>query len=263
MTGIDHSRRATELETARRKRRPIAPLTDADPQLTIRDAYRIAQVGIRSRIERGAKLVGHKIGLTSRTVQRQLGVGEPDYGALLDEMEFAAGSIVPAGLLIAPRVELEFAFHLGTDLKGPGVTAADVAAATESVQPAVEIVDSRIADWRITLPDTIADNASSGGFVLGGKRTPLRDLDPAASVKLAANGKVEEEGRVDAVLGNPVHAVVWLANALAEQGESLAAGQVVLSGACTPMVPARPGVRYAGDFGRFGVVDVAFEGLAW
>ncbi len=170
---------ATALRAARENSRPVAPLTEATPDLTVDQAYAIAARNVAARVAGGARVVGHKIGLTSVAVQQQLGVGEPDYGTLLDDMEIADGGVMSLAAFIAPRVELELAFHLGAPLRGPGIGVADVQAATESVQAAIEIVDSRVADWRITLADTVADNASSGAFVLGGPRVPLRALDPA------------------------------------------------------------------------------------
>lgn len=259
MTDEELRQWSAALETARRTTTPIAPLTDSVPDLTVADAYEIGRAGIATRVAAGARVVGHKIGLTSKAVQEQLGVSSPDYGALLDDMAVPSGGTIPAGTLIAPRVELEFAFHLGADLGADGVTAADVLAATDAVQPAIEIVDSRIADWRITLADTVADNASSGAFVLGGERVAIADVDlPAAEAVLSADGEVVERGRADAVLGDPVRAVVWLANALGALGTTLAAGDVVLSGACTRMYAAAPGNAFRGDFGPFGAVEVTF-----
>jgi 2-keto-4-pentenoate hydratase len=254
----EQERWATLLEQARRERRPIPPLTDADPELSVGDAYAIAQRGVATRLATGRRLVGRKIGLTSDAVQQQLGVDQPDYGALLDDMQLADGAVVPADLFVSPRVELEFAFHLDRPLTGPGVTRDEVAAATASVQPAIEIVDSRIADWRIALADTIADNASSGAFVLGGERLPIERLDLGAEVALLRDGEPLERGRPDAVLGDPCLAVAWLANALGELGTTLEAGQIVLSGACTRMAAASPGDAFSGDFGPFGTVTIAF-----
>jgi 2-keto-4-pentenoate hydratase len=254
----EHERWATLLEQARTGRQAIPPLTDSRPELSVADAYAIAQRGLAARLAQGRRLIGHKIGLTSTVVQQQLGVDQPDYGALLDDMQLADRAEVPAALLISPRVELEFAFHLGRPLRGPGLTREEVAAATESIQPAIEIVDSRIADWRIALADTVADNASSGAFVLGGERLPLEHLDLDTDVTLLRGGELLERGRPDAVLGDPCVAVAWLANALGELGTTLEAGQVVLSGACTRMAAAAPGDAFTGDFGPFGTVAITF-----
>jgi 2-keto-4-pentenoate hydratase len=259
MNKLDVERWAEALDRARRDRIAIEPLTATEPQLGLSDAYAIAQRGLARRLDDGARLVGHKLGLTSVAVQKQLGVDQPDYGGLLDDMVISSGASVPADLFIAPRVELEFAFHLSDRLAGPGIAEADVLAATKAVQPAIEIVDSRIVDWRITLADTVADNASSGAFVLGGESLAASELDPSTAVQLNADGDLLEQGRADAVLGNPLRAVAWLANTLAAFGAELAAGQIVLSGACTRMAPALPGATYVGDFGRFGTVEVNFE----
>jgi 2-keto-4-pentenoate hydratase len=255
-----HETWADRLEAARLRRRPIAPITDAEPDLSIDDAYAIATFVVDARRAAGATIVGHKIGLTSVAVQQQLGVDQPDYGALLSDMRVEDGATAPSSL-IAPRVELELAFTLADALTGPGVTPEDVTAATATVRPAIEIVDSRIADWRITLGDTVADNASSGAFVLGGNPTAIDRLDPTAlDVALHRNDENVAEGNTGAVLGDPRLAVAWLANALARHGARLAAGEVVLSGACTRMVEAAPGDTFVGDFGALGRVTVSFGG---
>jgi 2-keto-4-pentenoate hydratase len=251
---------ADRLEEARRSRTPISPITAAEPDLSVDDAYAIATVAVNARLAAGAVLVGHKIGLTSVAVQQQLGVDQPDYGALLSDMRVAAGATVPP-TLIAPRVELELAFVLAEDLAGPDVTVDDVTAATAAVHPAIEIVDSRIADWRITLADTVADNASSGAFVVGETSMALHEFDAAdLDVTLHRNGTAIETGNTSAVLGDPRVAVAWLANALAAYGTGLAAGEVVLSGACTRMVDATAGDTFTGDFGVLGRVTVTFGG---
>lgn len=248
---------AEALREARARRRPIPPLTDAAPGLLVEDAYAIAASNVARRLAHGAHVVGHKIGLTSPAVQAQLGVDEPDYGALLDEMELADGATIERGDFIVPRVELELAFHLADRLAGPGVTAEDVRGATACVQPAIELVDSRIADWRIRLADTVADAASSAAFVLGGRRVPIADFDPAAVEVALYNGdELLERGRSDAVLGDPCAAVAWLANTLGPFGDALEPGHVVLSGACTRMVAAQAGDRFRGDFGALGTVSL-------
>lgn len=250
---------AARLTQAAADRRPIAPLTDAMSDLAIGDAYAIAQRIVDDRVNRGARVVGHKIGLTSPVVQQQLGVCEPDFGALLDVMQLPDGGAVDAGRFIAPRVELELAFELGERLAGPGVTVADVRRATAAVQPAFELVDSRIADWRIRLADTVADRASSAAFVLGGERRALDQLDTTALVvSLRRGDEVIETGTSSAVLGDPCAAVAWLANALTKLGTTLEPGNVVLSGACTRMVDAYAGDAFTGDFGPLGEIGLAF-----
>jgi 2-keto-4-pentenoate hydratase len=262
LSNSDYQRWADRLESARLAQTPIPPLTDELGDLSTGDAYAIARCAIKRRLDAGAKPVGHKIGLTSTAVQEQLGVDSPDYGTLLDDMSLHGGAVIGARRLIAPKVELELAFHLGQPLAGPGVTVDDVNTATDYVMPAVEIADSRIAGWRIRLADTIADNASAGAFVLGATQRRLDEVDVAGvEVALRRDGDVVERGRSDAVLGDPRLAVAWLANALAAFGDSLHAGDVVLSGACTRMVDARPGDAFVGDFGRLGTVRVSFEAL--
>jgi 2-keto-4-pentenoate hydratase len=250
---------ALALEHARLERAPIDPFSASNGGLEVAGAYAISQLGIARRIEAGDAVIGHKIGLTSPVVQQQLGIDRPDFGTLLETMRLTSGAVVPRELLIQPRVELELAFRLARPLGGPCVTAEDVSEATASVQPAIEIVDSRIANWRIGLLDTIADNASSGAFVLGGNPRPLSEIDIASVVvELRRNDEVVARGRSDAVLGDPREAVAWLANELTTHGTRLQPGHVVLSGACTVMVDARPGDRFVGDFGGLGQVEVAF-----
>jgi len=245
---------------ARRSATALPPLTDAYPSLSVQEAYRIARQGVEADIQDGAVLVGHKIGLTSVAVQRQLGVDSPDYGALLDTMEIADGATVDPADYIAPRVELELAFRLKSSLRGPSVTAEDVRAATGSVQAAIELVDSRIVDWRITLADTVADRASSAAFVVGGTQRSLDELDvKAVAVELYRNGELVERGRSDAVLGDPCAAVAWLANALAEFGEVLEAGEIVLSGACTKMVSIAPGDTYRATYAGLGELTLGVK----
>lgn len=250
---------AARLAQAAADRRPIAPLTDAVDDLAVQDAYAIARRIVDRRVQGGARPVGHKIGLTSPAVQQQLGVSEPDFGVLLDVMELPDGGAVEAGRFIAPRVELELAFHLGERLAGPGVTVADVRQATAAVQPAFELVDSRIEGWRIRLADTVADSASSAAFVLGGERRALDHVDTTAvTVRLRRGGEVVETGVSSAVLGDPCAAVAWLANALTGLGATLEPGDVVLSGACTRMVDARAGDAFTGDFGSLGEIGLEF-----
>ena len=245
---------------ARQTATPIAPLTDAYPHLSVSDAYAIARRGVAADLAGGTRIVGHKIGLTAIAVQQQLGVDTPDYGALLDVMQIVDGSLLDAADYIAARVELELAFWLSKPLRGPGVSAEDVRAATGTVQAAIELVDSRIADWRITLPDTIADRASSAGFIVGGPHRTLDEVDVAAvEVSLYRNGALAESGCSDAVLGDPCVAVAWLANALGELGETLEAGEVVLSGACTKMVSIAPGDEYRATYAGFGELTLGVK----
>lgn len=259
--GISHDpltkRLSAALIQARTTRLPIEPLTDAYPDLTVQAAYAIAARGVEGDIAGGAQLVGHKIGLTAEAVQRQLGVSTPDYGALLDVMEIEDGGVISAGSYISPRIELELAFKLTSPLRGPGVTTADVRDATETVHPAIELVDSRIAGWRIKLADTVADRGSAAGFVLGAQGFTLDQLDVAkVVVQLERNGAIVETGRSDAVLGDPCAAVAWLANALADLDQTLQAGDIVLSGACTKMVDVVPGDAYRAIYAGMGELSL-------
>jgi 2-keto-4-pentenoate hydratase len=243
---------------ARESRVPIAPLTETYPGLSVADAYAVAKHGTQADVAAGARVVGHKIGLTAVAVQQQLGVDTPDYGALLDTMQVPDGGILRFSDYIAARVELELAFVLGKSLKGPGVTAADVRAATKSVHTAIEVVDSRIADWRIKLADTVADRASAGAFVVGVVPHAVDDIDlTKVAVQLRRNGEIVESGSSEAVLGDPAVAVAWLANALGELGETLEVDEIVLSGACTRMVSIAPGDEYAATFGGLGELALA------
>jgi 2-keto-4-pentenoate hydratase len=237
---------------------PIEPVTSVVPDLDVAQAYAIQSIGVERRVAAGRRVVGHKIGLTAKAVQRQLGVDVPDYGALLDDMVVSDGGSIDRGSLIAPRVEVEVAFVLGSPLRGPGITEDDVLAAVSHVTAAIEIVDSRIADWRITLGDTIADNASSGALVLGTPRAAA-DVDIGAlGARLVRGGELVEEGTTAAVLGHPATAVTWLANALGELGTSLPAGAIVLSGAATRMVDAAAGDHFVAELDELGSVSVSF-----
>lgn len=249
---------AEALRDAERRAVPIEPLA-AQYAMTVDQGYRIQELAIEQRVARGEQVTGMKIGLTSAVMQRQLGVHEPDYGHLLNAMEYPDGAEIAIDRLIAPRVEGEIAFHLACDLTGPGVTAADVMGATDTVFPALEVIDSRIRDWRITQADTIADNASAAAFVLGRPgRSPVGlDLTTVGLV-LKQNDVVVETGVGAAVLGNPAFAVAWLANRLAAYGQSLRSGQVVLSGSLVAAVPVHAGDVVEAALGGLGRVRCAF-----
>jgi 2-oxopent-4-enoate/cis-2-oxohex-4-enoate hydratase len=252
---------AAELHAALRERRTLPPLSARAPKLGVDDAYAISLELLARRIAEGEQVVGKKIGLTSAAVQDMFGVRQPDFGFLTDAMEAADGGVVDiaAAGLIQPRVEAEIAFLLSSDLKGPGVTEADVLAATASVAPCFEIVDSRIEDWKIGIVDTVADNASCGLFVLGEARADPRGLDlPAVVARVTKNGAALSEGRGDAVQGSPLTAVAWLANTLGRYGVSLVAGDVILSGSLVPLEPARPGDRFSVEIDHVGSASVAF-----
>lgn len=249
------------LAEASRTGMPVGPLSATFPALDISSAYRVQAEGIRRRVGAGAVLKGHKVGLTSLAMQAQLGVDQPDAGCLLDDMFHPEHEPVPAGMFIQPRVEPEIAFVLDAPLAGPGATVADAARAVGYVVGAVEIIDSRIRDWQITIADTIADNASSGGAVLGGTFRHLSEMDLAlTAVILRRNGVVVASGAGGAVLGTPLAALAWLANLLAGRGERLESGQVVLPGSLTVAVPAHAGDTFEATFTGLGSLVVSFEG---
>jgi 2-keto-4-pentenoate hydratase len=225
---------ADMLYAAKTGQAPIAPLSERLPGLDVAGAYAIQRANLSRRLSDGKTLVAHKIGLTSQPMQTLLGVDEPDFGYILDDMVLANGTAVAASRFCAPRVEPEVAFLLRKPLHGPGVTIDDVYAATEAVAPALEIVDSRIADWKLTLPDTIADNASSGAVVLGDWVPYRDDIDlPTARASLWLNGTEIDTGTGATVMGDPAAAVAWLANALAPFGTEILPGQFIMSGSFT------------------------------
>jgi 2-keto-4-pentenoate hydratase len=228
--------------------------------MSIRDAYAVQLAQVGTWTATGARVKGHKVGLTSAAMQRQLSVDQPDFGHLLDTMFLAEGTPADYGRFLQPRVEPEIAFVLGRPLAGPGVTAAEAIAAVDFVLPALEIIDSRIADWKITLADTIADNASSGGVVLGTRPVRPEAIDLAMTgCLLFRNGRIEGTGAGGAVLGSPVNALVWLANVLGEQGAGLEAGHVVLPGSVTAAIPFAPGDTVSASFDRIGSVSITFS----
>jgi 2-keto-4-pentenoate hydratase len=251
---------ADRLRAAERDRAPIAPLTESYPGLEPADAYAIQLRNIRRRT---APVVGHKVGLTSAAMQQMMGVDEPDYGHLLADMRIAEDAPADAGRYCYPRVEIEVAFVLGADLPGEDCGAADVLAATEALAPAIELIDSRILDWRIGLPDTIADNASSAGFVLGQARVDPADVNVRGiDATLWRGGAAVAHGRSDAVLGNPAAAVAWLARSVARYGVRLRAGHIILPGACDRAVDAHPGDEFRAEFTGLGTVGLSFAGGA-
>jgi 2-keto-4-pentenoate hydratase len=251
---------AADLAQAERSREPIAPLTSGYPDIDVVDAYEIQLINIRQRVAEGARVVGHKVGLSSKVMQQMMGVDEPDYGHLLDEMQVFEDTPVKAGRYLYPRVEVEVGFILGADLPGEGCTEDDVLAATEALVPSIELIDTRIKDWQIKLCDTIADNASSAGFVLGAARVSPDDIDvKAIDAKLTRNGELIAEGRSDAVLGNPVTAVAWLSRKVESFGVRLKKGDIVLPGSCTFAVDANPGDEFVADFAGLGAVRLSFE----
>lgn len=251
---------AADLAQAERSREAITPLTAAYPDIDVVDAYEIQLINIRQRVAEGARVLGHKVGLSSKAMQQMMGVDEPDYGHLLDEMQVFEDTPVKAGRYLLPRVEVEVAFILGADLPGAGCTEDDVLTATEALAPSIELIDTRISDWKIALCDTIADNASSAGFVLGQARVAPGDVDvKTIDAVLTRNGEVIAEGRSDAVLGNPVTAVAWLSRKVESFGVRLRKGDIVLPGSCTRAIDARAGDEFVADFTGLGSVRLSFE----
>jgi 2-keto-4-pentenoate hydratase len=251
---------AKELRTAEEHRIPVAPVAGRFGDLTVADAYAVQLANIEPRLAAGDRILGRKIGLTSLAMQTQLGVDQPDFGHLLASMAVPNGGAVAIAELIAPRIELEIAFVLRRSLEGPGVTTADVLSATEAVFPSLEIIDSRIADWKIGLVDTVADNASSGRFVMPSRLTPVRDLDlRLVGGIMEINGVLTSWSCGAAALGDPAACVAWLANAIAAYGGRLEAGEILLSGALDKSVPVKAGDVVRAEFDRLGSAGVRFE----
>lgn len=249
-----------ELYAAMREKRTVAPLTAREPDITIDDAYRISQHMCERRVADGEKVIGKKTGVTGLPVQRMLDVHQPDFGFLTDAMKFDDGCDMPIGeRLIQPRAEGEIAFILDFDLVGPGVTADDVLKATRFVVPCFEIVDSRIEDWKIKIEDTVADNASSGLFLLGTDRVSPHGIDfYTVGMVVEKNGEVLSTGAGAAALSSPLNCVAWLANTLGKYDIPLRAGEVILSGSLVPLEPVVPGDEMKVTIGGIGSASVKF-----
>ena len=249
-----------ELHEALVARRTVAPLTSRHAGITVDQAYRIQQHMVGRRLAQGDTVVGKKIGLTSRAVQQMLGVAQPDFGYLLSSMIANQVSSIDFDSLIQPKIEGEIAFVLKRDLCGPHVTNADVLAATEGVMACFEIVDSRIENWKIRIEDTVADNASSGVFVVGSQLVDPRKIDlNLCGMVLEQNCELVATGAGAAALGSPVNAVAWLANALGKYDISLKAGEIILSGSLAAMIPVKRGDRFRMQIGGIGDCSVRFE----
>ncbi|MFG3140471.1 2-keto-4-pentenoate hydratase [Streptomyces sp. NPDC048211] len=250
---------ADALWAAQQGRSPMEPLTTVWPDIGAADAYEIQLINIRRQRAEGRTVHGHKVGLSSKVMQEMMGVDEPDYGHLLSDMVLAEGTPVEADRYCYPRIEVEIGYVLGRSLPGEGCTTEDVLAATEYIVPSLELIDSRIRDWRIGLADTIADNASSAGVVLGSARVRPDRLNPAdIGAVLYRDGEQIARGNTSAVLGDPTEAVAWLARKVASFGVRLEAGHVILPGSCTKAVDVRPGESYRADFEGLGSVSVGF-----
>jgi 2-keto-4-pentenoate hydratase len=255
---------AETLATAERDRAPIPPLRETWPDLDVVDSYTIQLLNIGQRLRDGAAVRGHKVGLSSKAMQDMMGVDEPDYGHLLSDMEVFSDTPVSVGRYCMPRVEMEVAFVLGRALPGEGCTEDDVLASTDHVTASIELIDSRIDDWNIKIMDTIADNASSAGFVLGASRVDPGSVDlTAIDATLFCNGEEVAAGRSDAVLGNPVTAVAWLARKVATFGVTLEAGHVILPGSVHRAIDAHAGDDFEAVFSdsaetNWGSVKLSF-----
>jgi 2-oxo-hept-3-ene-1,7-dioate hydratase len=256
---------AVQLEEADRAGAQIGQFSLSHPAMDIDDGYEIQRQWVRRKVAAGRKVIGHKIGLTSRAMQRSSNVDEPDFGALLDDMMFADGSDIPCARFIEPRVEVELAFILKDRLEGPNCTIFDVLNATDYVVPALEIIDARIERIdRATgvtrkVFDTISDNAANAGMVMGGRPVRPDALDLRwVSALLYRNGVIEESGVAAAVLNHPANGPAWLANKLAPHGEALQPGEIILGGSFTAPVFARPGDSFHADYGAMGAISVRF-----
>ncbi|WP_240516767.1 fumarylacetoacetate hydrolase family protein [Marivivens niveibacter] len=248
---------------AQRTRQPIDKIAALEPTCTIEDAYRIQSRMMDRRIADGEKVIGKKIGLTSKAIQDALGVYQPDFGILTDAMLFQDGDTIDLGTLMQPRVEGELAFVLKHDVNGPGVTALDVLQATAYVTPCIEVVDTRFQDWKIAIQDTVSDNASCGVFVLGREKTDPRDVDlRLAGMVVCKNDEVATSGCGAAVQGSPLNAVAWLANTLGPLGKPLKAGEVILSGSQAALVGMQGGDTLSVEIAGMGKCNVHFTGKA-
>ncbi|MGW6403725.1 2-keto-4-pentenoate hydratase [Streptomyces sp. NPDC055134] len=267
MSAADAVTKAADvLEEATRSGVPCPPVRSVLPEGDIEAAYAVQRHNVAHGLESGRRLVGRKIGLTSPAVQAQLGVDQPDFGALFADMAVPEGEAVACGRLLQPKVEAEVALVLGADLPHRDPTMADLLRATAFALPALEIVDSRIAGWDISLVDTVADNASCGLFVLGGSPVPLDRVDlRAVTMSMTRGGEVVSRGSGADCLGSPLTAALWLAATLARHGDPLKAGDIVLTGALGPMVPAAAGDEFSARIEGLGTVTTAFatmEGAA-
>lgn len=249
---------AEKLLQAERTKQPISPLTNTFDSITPSDAYAIQLALIQKKVQEGAVVKGLKIGLTSKAMQDMLKVYTPDYGFILNTMVYNEEEALSTHPFIQPKIEFEIAFVFKKTLQGPNVSVQDVIDATDYVVPAVEIIDSRIANWEIKFEDTVADNGSSAGAILGKKQTLLQDIEDITNIEMTIekNGEFLDKALSSAVLGNPLNAVVWLANEVGKYGISIEPGMFVLSGALSKAVPFEEGDHFVADFGPLGKVSV-------
>jgi 2-oxo-hept-3-ene-1,7-dioate hydratase len=256
---------ATRHESARRDVQPINPITVEHPDLTIDDAYSVQQAWVDLQIAGGAKLVGRKIGLTSRAMQQQMKIDEPDFGALLDYMIMPTGVELRHADFVDPKLEVEVAFVIGQRLSGESVTIEEVIAATDYIQPALELIDAR--SYRVhpvtkrarTIVDTIADNAADAGVILGGEKVTPSDIDMRwIGAIFSCNGVVEETGLAAGVLGHPANGIAWVARRIAPYGLAIEPGEIILAGSFTRAATTHPGDHFVADYGPLGTVTCSF-----
>ncbi len=258
LSPADRNKAADRLMTAAAERRQAEQLSKTWPTIDFDDAYAIQAETIRRRVAKGRKIVGHKIGLTSKAMQRSSGIDEPDYGVLLDDMVFADGAKIKAAQFCVPRVEVELCFVLAKPLKGPGVGLIDVLRATEYVVPSLELIDARLQDPR-KIFDTISDNGAAAGIVLGGRPVGPTEVDLRwVGCALYKNGEVEETGLASGVMGHPAMGIAWLANKVGPHGVTLEPGHMMLAGSFTRPIWVAPGDTVQADFGQLGNVAVQF-----
>lgn len=257
MSASDPKSRARALYEARRTRAPIPPFTDEDPTLGMADGYAIQRELIDLLLADGDRIVGYKVGLTSEPMQKLIGVDSPDYGPVLASTVYRDGDEIPLSRFIAPKLEAEIVFVLGERLRGPGVTLTAARAAVAGAVAGVEIVDSRIADWRIKLADTVGDLASNGAVATSSRIVPVTDLDTRLiGMTLTRDGELVDSGAGAAALGDPVAVVAWLANVLGENDIALEPGHLIMTGALHAAVPLAPGATFRAEFDRLGPVTV-------
>ena len=249
-----------KLYRAAKFREVDAPLTELYPDISVEDAYNIQLTTLQQYIAAGSRITGKKIGLTSKAMQNMFGVFEPDFGSILSHLAFNSGDTIPAGTLIQPKVEAEIAFVLQNDLSGQSITTRDVLDATAYVTAAIEVVDSRFRNWKIKLPDTVADNASFGAYVLGHSTCQVSDVNlRLVGMVFEQNGEIVGTGAGAAAMGHPANCVAWLANKMNSFGVPLKKGDVILSGALTAAVEAKPGDRFRVQYDHLGEVCVSFS----
>ena len=258
---MDPRAKAKQLYDARRDRVPVPPFTDDDPTLGADEGYLIQQELVKLLLADGDRIVGHKVGLTSKPMQRMIGMDSPDFAPVFESTVYGDGAEIPAGAFIQPKIEAEIVFVMGSRLQGPGVTVDDARNAVAGVGASVEIVDSRIVDWRIRLADTIADLASNGAVAWSSHLVPLSEVDTRlVGMVLSRDGEIVDTGAGAAALGDPVGVVAWLANTLGERGVALEPGHLIMTGALHAAVPMAAGETYLAEFDRLGSITVHVTG---